>query len=52
MTDAEEAFVDRTKRGLASAGIRNFMRVMTAVGQVGALKHLVIGKVMLLFSLG
>ena len=51
MIDAEEAFVDRTKHGLASAGIRNYMHAMTAVGHVGALKHLVIGKMMLLFSL-
>lgn len=47
--DAEEAFVDRTKHGLASAGIRNCVHAMTAVGHVGALKHLVIGKMMLLF---
>lgn len=29
--DAEEAFVDRTKHGLASDGMRNCMHAMTAV---------------------
>lgn len=31
MIDAEEAFVGRTKHGLASDGIRNCMHAMTAV---------------------